>query len=370
MYAMYSEKFKLSAPGPFFSGIDWGYHGLLMPLYMLLSNAIYFGDRYFSEAWLFFSCSLLSLLIYADTLLLLNFLFRKITGRYPGLEHTAKRMALMLAASLLLAMLMAGGILFLYGLLPVAQLSLNMFKISSLASLVLVYNLFFSLISGFGYVYRQGQVLQAENRSLETTRQQLENKLHSSQLDPRFILNSLSSLGTLIGKNAAKAERYVQELSLVYQYFLEAKKPPLCSLEEELGFVSAYFQLLKTRYGQALSLEISVVQESFCMQLPPLCLQLLLENAVKYNQLHRSSPLHIEIGSVEPDCIFVRNNLQRRLSPASTGELGLANLAARYRLFEGRDIEVEETSTHYTVIIPLISTKEAAKANAPLHFSS
>jgi two-component system LytT family sensor kinase len=88
--------------------------------------------------------------------------------------------------------------------------------------------------------------------------------------------------------------------------------------------------------------------------MPPMTLQLLLENAIKHNQLKENSPLSIKIYQ-EANHILVSNNLQKRLSPAESSGIGLSNIKERYRILRQQEVEVVESLEYFTVKLPLIS---------------
>jgi LytS/YehU family sensor histidine kinase len=171
------------------------------------------------------------------------------------------------------------------------------------------------------------------------------------------LFNSLNSLSSLIGRDAAGAGQYVQELSQVYGYLLRTNNHDLTSLGTELDFIRSYFHLLRIRFGGAIALEITVDPSLLAHTLPPLTLQLLVENAVKHNVVRVSKPLRIEISSLDDGRLLVRNNLQRKNTPVASNRVGLANIAAKYRLLAQRDIEIEDSDGYFSVRVPLLENQ-------------
>jgi LytS/YehU family sensor histidine kinase len=110
---------------------------------------------------------------------------------------------------------------------------------------------------------------------------------------------------------------------------------------------------LKKRFGDNLNLDISLkekVKESF---IPPMTLQILIENAVKHNVISKDKPLYIRIYE-ENDRIVVENNLQpKQTSEVSTG-IGLENIRKRYRLITKAEPEIEKTSLLFKVMLRII----------------
>ena len=89
-----------------------------------------------------------------------------------------------------------------------------------------------------------------------------------------------------------------------------------------------------------------------------MALQMLLENALKHNKLSESSPLMIAVFTTDAHTICVQNDLQLRHVPKreKTG-FGLENIRRRYWLIDRKEIEVDKTTTHFTVTLPLIKRK-------------
>jgi LytS/YehU family sensor histidine kinase len=185
-----------------------------------------------------------------------------------------------------------------------------------------------------------------------------------NQVSPHFLFNSLYSLTSLISRDARSAEAYVGELSKVYQYLLQTNNQDLATLGTELEFIGSYFHLLKIRFGTAIALEVTVPPPLLSRRLPPLTLQLLVENAVKHNVVRISKPLTILITTLDDGRLLVRNNLQRKNTPVASNHVGLSNIAAKYRLLAGREIEIEDNDGYFSVKVPLLEAE--APLSAPL----
>src|SRR5690606_31960409 len=114
------------------------------------------------------------------------------------------------------------------------------------------------------------------------------------QLNPHFLFNSLNVLSNLVFEDATKSSKFIQQLSKIYRYVLEVHQEELVSLERELAFAENYLSLQKIRFEDALNFKMEVeLGDNY--YLPPLSLQLLLENAIKHNIVSRDKPLEIII---------------------------------------------------------------------------
>lgn len=190
-------------------------------------------------------------------------------------------------------------------------------------------------------------------RLLEKELSQIRFEVLKSQINPHFLFNSLNVLSGLISKDTRKAQEFIDEFSMVYRYVLETIEKKVVSLEQELGFVHAYLFLQQIRYGESLQVTIKLPAEKLVMQMPPLSMQLVLENAIKHNIIHSEKPLLISI-DCEGDYLVVRNNLQAKVSKNKSTGLGQSNLQKRYAMICDCQPSFTIESRHYSARLPLI----------------
>jgi LytS/YehU family sensor histidine kinase len=174
------------------------------------------------------------------------------------------------------------------------------------------------------------------------------------QVNPHFLFNSLNSLSSLISDDPDKAEKFLDEMSKVYRYLLRTNEDGLTTLESEMQFIHSYFHLLKTRYGDSLDMEVIIDERYNAYLIPPLTLQMLVENAVKHNMLLRDSPLKILIMTTNSSRLVVSNNLQRKDRMVSSNKVGLTNIVNKYRLMKQEEITVRDDGKEFAVVVPLI----------------
>jgi len=179
------------------------------------------------------------------------------------------------------------------------------------------------------------------------------------QLDPHFLFNSLNALTTLVEEEPARAVRFIRQLSSVYRYVLDSQSQELVPLADELAFAEAYVFLQKTRLDDALQVELALPPAAAlaACYLPPLALQLLLENALKHNTAYQASPLHLRVAvDVAAATLTVRNTLRpRRLPAAEASGRGLANLRARYAFLTPRPVAAGPVGEEFVVTLPLLA---------------
>ena len=202
------------------------------------------------------------------------------------------------------------------------------------------------------FFYRQWKFNFSKSIILEKDNIEAQYNALKSQVNPHFLFNSLNSLMSLLDENP-KAEQYVQDLSDFLRYVLLSNMHETVSLHEELSIVEKYIHLQKLRFGDNFDVEISINPKSKQMHIPPLALQMLLENCFKHNVISKSKPLHIKIFD-NTESITIHNNLQKLTQPESTGQ-GLKNIEGRYRFVQGDGVKVVSDENNFSVTIPLIS---------------
>lgn len=212
-----------------------------------------------------------------------------------------------------------------------------------------------SLVTGSCYIIyliRKQQQVIVENQQLQAENILNQYEVLKNQLNPHMLFNSLNTLRSLVRENREKAQEYIQELSRVLRYTLQGNEVQSVPLREEMDFVSAYIFLLKMRYEDNLLFDIRIDPTVEEYALPPMSVQMLIENAVKHNEISDRRPLSIRISTESGDLSVSNPIQQKRTATAGTG-IGLANLAKRYQLLFHRDIAITEDE-HFTVRIPLI----------------
>ena len=178
------------------------------------------------------------------------------------------------------------------------------------------------------------------------------------QVDPHFLFNSLNALTSLVEENdPARAVRFIRQLSQVYRYVLDSESQELVPLADEIAFAESYLYLQKTRLGEALAVEMDLPAAAVApYYVPPLALQLLLENVLKHNAAYQADPLHLRV-TLDPvaHTLTVRNTRRpRRLAPGESSGRGLANLAARYAFLTDKPVASGEEAGEFVVTLPLL----------------
>ena len=212
---------------------------------------------------------------------------------------------------------------------------------------IAITSLFFSIY--FFQAWRESAV---NEERLQKESIKLQYKALKNQVNPHFLFNSLNSLTALVYQDQDQAAKFIKQLSEVYRYVLAHKDNELVSLSEEISFSEKYIYLQKIRHNSSLQVNFSI-QDSHDKYVVPVSLQILIENAIKHNEVSEENPLRIEISNTE-DTITIKNNLQPKKTIKESGGIGLSTIKARYSFLSDRDVITEETEDSYIVEIPII----------------
>lgn len=197
-------------------------------------------------------------------------------------------------------------------------------------------------------------LIDIENYKTQSVEAELKNL--KNQINPHFLFNNLSVLTSLVYQNQDKAAAFISELSKVYRYVLDNRNAELVTLSEELDFLNHYFYLLKIRFEGAVFFSLQVDQNKSSDYLPPMCLQLLVENTIQHNVASKENPLHVDIYTSK-DYLIIENNIEKRREQVVSSQSGLINMQSRYAFFTDKLIKVYNDGKIFKVVLPLISKK-------------
>lgn len=222
---------------------------------------------------------------------------------------------------------------------------------SNLMGMLFLYLFIFSLQLHQVAVFKDHETSERKKQYLEAKLQALRN-----QVSPHFLFNSLSVLSSLVHISAEKSEKFIIQLSRTYRYLLDNQEKMLVSLDQELRFLESYYYLLNIRFENKIKLLIDIPEKLQNLRIPPLTLQLLVENAVKHNKMSDLEPLEISL-YVNNDYLIVSNTLNIRQQAETSTGVGLENIRKRYRLFTRKEVLVVSGSRYFEVFLPLIKYK-------------
>jgi len=216
---------------------------------------------------------------------------------------------------------------------------------------VILFALVIALFIIIGHFFKAIREEKLKAEQLKTQNERAKFESLKNQLDPHFLFNNLNVLTALIGENPNKAEEFSMALSDIYKYVLEQKDKELVPLQEELAFAEKYLSLLKMRYEDDLiyTLPDNIPENA---KIPPLSLQMLLENTVKHNSITANNPLKINL-EINNDYLIISNNKNPKPHNIQQG-IGLQNIIKRYKLLTQKPVNIKDDQEKFEVQIPIL----------------
>ena len=265
-------------------------------------------------------------------------------------KNTGLRLLLGLVGHTLMALLIIWLGIFSFQWISIGQSNLQFLDMETQLKLIIL-SCCASLIYNVAYFafYSYNQFSKIQLLELQTKRKQAELQLAmlKSQLSPHFLFNCMNTLSVLFHDQTDKAESFIRSMATSYQYTLEQHRKSLVTLGEELEFVKSYVLLLKTRFGEGLDFKVNLKEELLVTKIPPLTLQLLVENAVHHNR--------VQITGSRSALEIKNNKVPKKQKKASTG-IGLKNIIERYKILSKAEVTIENTQD-FTVTIPILTNE-------------
>ncbi len=215
---------------------------------------------------------------------------------------------------------------------------------------VFVWNIIYHLI-----LFSQMIIMEKKSAELKASnaeRLALEAKLTSlgEQLSPHFMFNSLNTISSMTDDVAV--QNFVERLAGVYRYLLANRNQKSVSLKAELDFALHYWYIQKERFSAAIDLTVDINSDLESIQIAPMTLQTLLENAIKHNKATVRTPLNVSIVESEEHLIVSNRVEPKRVVAESTG-IGLHNLTERYRLLFNKEVIITQNG-YFIVKLPIV----------------
>ncbi|SDF52977.1 Histidine kinase [Dyadobacter soli] len=336
----------------FFSKYEWWYHLAMMPVCFALGNYYVLGERYFLHLPTFLTGTALALVLYWFSVVILTIVIRKTAGSAAEGQIIRQMLRMLWKLAVATVLLMVFDI-WIYSLVPGLEVDFSWATIWPMALVGLLCDAFICALLGLFYALQQWKNDQADDEKLARKTLEVEFDALKGQVNPHFLFNSLNTLSSLINADPMQAEDFVEDLARIYRYMLQGGRTELVPLQSELSFLEVYVRLLNVRHHDALVVHLP----GRCppdLTIPPLVLQILVDNAVQYNILSTSRPLTITIALTDDRAIRVTNNVQMRHRTLGATGTGLRGLSAQLRTFTSRTLDIQENEELFSVTIPLL----------------
>ncbi|MFM8912654.1 MAG: sensor histidine kinase [Flammeovirgaceae bacterium] len=226
------------------------------------------------------------------------------------------------------------------------------FEIHSLIMFfIMVYMLF--VFHEFISVNQDNRLLKLKSEMLLKQNYLTKYEALRNQVNPHFLFNSLNVLSSLVYIDAKKADQFIKKFSDVFRYVLELNQEKLVPVKQELRVLDAYLFLQKIRYGSQLCVHTKVSGHLMDLGVPPLTLQLTVENVLKHNAISNESVLDIWI-EAKGDELIITNTYQCKGTTEESTGIGQRNILEKYRLLGERIPSFYLENGNYVVRLPLL----------------
>lgn len=321
-------------------------------------NILIFGKQYFSSWGLFAWSTIITTILSCIDFTLCGGVAVILKRRLPFDSQVKKRLTLMISIFLIMSGLFLYFLFSGYALIRFYNYSFNQSGFTLAYICIGTLNIFLTFLHEGVSRFERWKANLTETEELKKIVKQSQLLGLKSQVNPHFLFNCLNSLSCLINESTDEAEKFLNEMSKVYRYMLRNDEDLLVTLDKELHFIESYYVLLKARYGDGIELHVNVNERDRSYLLPPLSLQVILENAFSQNTTQKTSPLRIDIRSHDRKSIIIQNNVQRKtVTDALDYEAGLDNLVSKYRLLNQGQLIIADRKNERTIQLPLIYTE-------------
>ena len=278
----------------------------------------------------------------------------KLNDYFPWLANPGRRFALGIVASITYTTVAI--ILMIYGMEIILGWNMGDSKQKTIlvSNGIAVFIFCFMVARQFMFAWRE-LALREEKIKTELMASKFESL--KNQVNPHFMFNSLNALSSLVYEDQKVAVDYIDQLSNVLRYVLEAGKQELVTVEEELKVLNSYIFLQKIRFGDNVTVNIDISESNKSKLIPPLVLQILIENAIKHNVVSTEHPLVIKIEG-QSSFLKIENRIRtKEIIRQESTALGLKNIRSRYETLSDDPVRITEENETFTVELPLINDK-------------
>jgi two-component system LytT family sensor kinase len=330
--------------------------GSMLPMDILL-NYFFYDNVYFSSASQFFITTIISFIYLGAAFLTYGLVAISLRNRFPEDRQFFKRLIICLGIFFLMSAVYISVLLLAYDNFNFYGYEYDEHDFTKGYLTLITVNVFLTFLNEGISRFEKFKITITENEQLKKEYMHSQLLGLKSQMNPHFLFNSLNSLSSLIHENSDTAEEFLDHMSKVYRYLLRNNEEKLVTIETEINFIKSYYFLLKARHEEGLQLHVNLSPESKERWIPPLTLQMIIENAMNQNAISRLQPLTIWIKDKEHGLEIINSVAPKINSVHSNAEIE-ENINNKYRLLCGCEIDIEETGRQRSIVLPVIVNKE------------
>ena len=288
-----------------------------------------------------------------------NIIIYWIDKRWTWLDHPVQRVTIGILAILIYTPIISLFIIFCFVEFVLGVSFHKVLEDQSVFSLLMVPMGITILVALWGH--GRGFFLEWRQAAIDVERLKNENlkskfETLKTQVNPHFLFNSLNALTSLVYADQGKAVEFIQKLAQVYRYVLDHQNDEVVPLQTEVDFLKSFVYLNTIRFGNNFEVEY-IDMESFSPHenIPPVTLQMLIENCIKHNEISKQKRLKITIERKE-GVVSVENNINPiNAAKQDSSGLGLSNIISRYEMLSDKKVEVFSSADSFKVVVPILS---------------
>lgn len=331
---------------------------IMLP-YIVVLNLLMFGGCIFKSAAEFGKSFLYS----GIYLVVAYFIFRSVAMfmrmRMPAASDLFKRIFILLPIFYVMNLLMLSGIFSIYEQLNLLSCPVK----SNMLWWAIVYGCLVSTTLTF---INEGVANWAEWKASLAETEKLKNAYRRSkllglkgQINPHFLFNCFNTLSGLIQEDEAKAEKFLDEMTKVHRYLLRSDDELLVPVAEELKFARSYLYLSKERFGNAIEASVNVDETLLQKLIPPLSMQVILENIIYTYALDKVNPLSIRIYADNEKELCIANSKQEKIIRQNLNvDEGLDNLVIKYKMLNAPAVSIIEEPDERKLRLAFVNQQE------------
>ena len=310
------------------------------------------GEKYSWQWFLYGSAN--SVIIGGISIIVINSMVSILDRKLPWLHFPVKRLIVQVSWTIGLSMVIIVFAILLNSVYWHQEITSDLFISQGYFMMKVAFTFLFvsTMITNAIMFFKNWKEAAVQQEKLKREQLALQYETLKSQVNPHFLFNNLNSLTSLISSNPEKAIDFVKKLSEVYRYVLDQKDCELVALVTELKFLESYVYLQQIRFGTNLDVQINISNKNF--KVIPLSVQMLVENAIKHNEISDRNPLQISIFSGDDQYLVIENRLHKKSGSEGSGT-GIQNISDRYGFFTDKKVLITFNSEKFKVSIPLLT---------------
>ena len=180
-------------------------------------------------------------------------------------------------------------------------------------------------------------------------------------MNPHFLFNCFNTLSGLIQEDEVKAEKFLDEMTKVHRYLLRSDDELLVPVAEEVKFARSYLYLAKERFGSSIEASVNVDDRVSQKLIPPLSMQVILENIIYTNALDKEKPLYIRIYVHNEKELCIANTKQEKIIRQNLNvDEGLDNLVMKYKMLNAPPVNIVDDKDERKLLLAFVDQQEEA----------